>query len=917
MTTTLDKPIVCPVLVGREEQVEALESALARTRDGAGQVLLLPGEAGIGKSRLIAVARARAATEGCLVLLGSCFEPDRTVPYAPVLDLLRAFLAGKPAAEIADLLGPAAPELMRLLPELAECVSPRERGPALDPAQEKLRLFHALCQFVDRLADACPVLFVVEDLHWADETSLEWLLLLARRLASRPILLLFSYREEETTPGLGHLVAELDRARLAAVLRPTPLTADEVAEMVRASLDLHRHGIFVEHRLLRANVVRTIHDLTEGNPFFIEEVLRSLVVAGGVQWSQGGWDWRAAAESPPLLPHTVEEAVQRRAAGLTAAVRRTLTLAAIIGRRFDFALLQDVTGRDEATLLRELKELALAGLIVEESPDLFAFRHALTRAAITAGLLERERQVLHREVAAALERRVAGKVVPPLDDLATHCFMAGDWQKALVYARQAGDRAHAMYAPRAAVEHLTRAMVAASRLGMAPDPALLTKRGRAFEMLGEFDRARDDHEAALHLAHDAEDHRAEWQALLDLGALWAGRDYDQTGAFFQRAVDLAGQLGEPLVRGHSLNRLGNWLTNVGRPDEALEAHHEALALLEAEGDERGTAETLDLLGMAYGLALGDAVAAADHFARAAERFRALDDTRGLVSSLISFIVYACPGTHETFQSSLVQREECIQTLSEALRLAQAIEWPAGEAYAHFTACRALAAYGDFGLALRHGEQALRIATEIDHQQWEVAARLCLGLAYLAMLAPDAAVAQLEAGLALARPLGSAWWGAWGTALLAIAHLQKGLPTDAEAVLAPVLPPGLRPRHAGERWLVWVWGELALALGRPDEALRLADELIASTPGVRRDQPIPALLHLKGKAFLARRRLDEAVEALEAAKQGAAERGQNPLRWQTHCSLARLRRLRKEPAVAQREAAAAHDLFGRLAGTLDA
>jgi DNA-binding CsgD family transcriptional regulator len=206
--------------------------------------------------------------------------------------------------------------------------------------------------------------------------------------------------------------------------------------------------------------------------------------------------------------------------------------------------------------------------------------------------------------------------------------------------------------------------------------------------------------------------------------------------------------------------------------------------------------------------------------------------------------------------------------------------------------------------------------DIEHQQWICAARCILGYAYLAMLAPDAAIPHLDAGCALARDVGSAWWTNWGTAYLALAHLLRGAVAQAEATLAAAMPPDQRPRNAGERWLVWIWGELALAQGRPDSALRVADVLLDSAPGQARGQPIPALLKLKGEALIALGQVDEAEAALREARRGAEERGVRPLLWQVHRAQARLHRARKEYAEARGECATAQEIITALAATID-
>ncbi|MFP5371587.1 MAG: ATP-binding protein, partial [Actinomycetes bacterium] len=315
----LNQPLVCPVLVGREAQVATLARDLDEARRGAGRTILVAGEAGIGKSRLVAAAKVRAAAVGCQVLQGTCFEPDRTLPYAPLLDLMRAFLGAHDPAKVAELLGPAAGELVKLVPELAARLPGLVPTPPLDPEQEKRRLVLALVQVLEGLAAERSLLAVVEDLHWCDETSLEVLHALARRIGTQPILLVLTYRSDEVHPVLRHFLAGLDRERLAVEMPLGRLTADGVEAMVRAIFDLRRP--------VRLDFLEAIYGLTEGNPFFVEEVLKSLVAAGEIFYADGGWDRKPLDQLD--IPRSVQDAVQRRAAALGPSAREVLTLAAV------------------------------------------------------------------------------------------------------------------------------------------------------------------------------------------------------------------------------------------------------------------------------------------------------------------------------------------------------------------------------------------------------------------------------------------------------------------------------------------------------------------------------------------------------------------------------------------------------------
>ena len=209
-------------------------------------------------------------------------------------------------------------------------------------------------------------------------------------------------------------------------------------------------------------------------------------------------------------------------------------------------------------MLPLIKEFIAAQLVVEESAEQFAFRHAMTQQAVYTQLLVRERRVLHRMIGEAMEQLYSTTLDTHLADLAYHFSESDAWEKALEYAQRAGEKAQRLYAPRSAVEQFTRALEAAHHLALAPSPPLYRARGQAYETLGEFDQARADYQQAREAAHTRQDGAGEWQSLLDLGFLWLGRDYERAGAFFRRALDLAQRLADPKLHAHSLNRLGNW-----------------------------------------------------------------------------------------------------------------------------------------------------------------------------------------------------------------------------------------------------------------------------------------------------------------------------------------------------------------------
>ncbi|HZY43897.1 MAG TPA: AAA family ATPase, partial [Anaerolineae bacterium] len=232
MASSIDQSVVCPILIGRASNLDAIDRLIDQAASGAGRVALISGEAGLGKSRLVSEAKSIAALHGLLTLQGGCFEIDRSLPYAPFIDLLRSFFANFSTDQIKRFVDPAALDLSRLLPEFS--ATHNEVSSAIDPEQEKRRLFQALSQFLIQLAATQPLLVVIEDLHWCDDTSLELLAFLARRLNSQPILLLLTYRNDEIDARVNHLLAELDREHIATELVLKRFAQAEVDAMLRA-----------------------------------------------------------------------------------------------------------------------------------------------------------------------------------------------------------------------------------------------------------------------------------------------------------------------------------------------------------------------------------------------------------------------------------------------------------------------------------------------------------------------------------------------------------------------------------------------------------------------------------------------------------------------------------------------------------
>jgi tetratricopeptide (TPR) repeat protein len=907
MTGAYNQPVVCSLLIGRADEIAVFHKRINEVISCSGQVALLCGEAGIGKSRLVAEIKAAAITQGFQSLQGHCFPGDRSCPYAPVLDLLRTVFLHTDVSQLGTFIAPFARELFHLLPEITQLfpdVAHLSSLPTLDPEQEKRRIFAVLARFFLSQAEVRPLLLVVEDIHWGDDISLEFLLYLARHCAGKPLLILLTYRSDEISPSLSHWLAQVDRERLAQEIVLTPFTRSETDTMLQT--------IFALQRSVQEETLDAIYTLTEGNPFFIEESLKALVVAGEISPAQVDWD-----RKPPgklHIPRSIQDSVQQRAQQVSESARYALHLAAVAGRRFDFALLQQVTQHDGQHLLELMKELIAAQLVVEESTGQFAFRHALTRQALYAELLAQERKLLHRTIGETMENLYATELDTHLEDLAYHFYEAGVWEKAFQYAQTAGEKAQRMYAPRAALEHFTRAWEAAHQLHHALPPRFYHERGQVYDTLGKFEQACSDYERALAIAHESHNGLAEWQSLLDLGFLWTGRDYQRAGDYYQQALALARSMDDAATLAHSLNRLGNWHLNAEQPSEALRCHQEALVMFGGLHDRHGLAETLDLLGIASYLN-GDLIQSALYYEQAIAHFRELDERERLPNSLATLM--CCGGMYqtETLIPMAMDFADARARGELAVKIAGEIGSRSDEAYALIRMGVYLGPRGEYARALEVAQRGLAIAQDIEHRQWMTAGHCALGALYLDLLAFAEAKPHLEQALALAQQIGSRRWTRIVPGFLARVLLAQHDVAQAESLLDAALGPDDPTQTIGQRMVWYARAELALARNDPPLALRITDQLLASAVGLSSESNIPHLATLRGEALTKLEQAAEAETILHGARTTALKRGLRPLLWRNAIDLGNLYHAQRRFEEAEHAFATAEELIEEIAGTI--
>jgi DNA-binding SARP family transcriptional activator/energy-coupling factor transporter ATP-binding protein EcfA2 len=458
-------------LVGRDVELARLRREWQRATAGERRLVVLAGEAGIGKSRLAAELARVALDDGGEVLVGHADEEAPT-PYQPFVEALghHPYLL----EAVGRLPEGSRVRLSRLLPEAVPGHPPLPD--AQDQELDRFRLLEAVAALLAELARAAPLLLVLEDLHWADHATLALLLHLARSPVQAPLLVLVTCREQGRAgaPLLAHTLAELRRHRLAEPLALKPLDQAGVDGLVAGYLRQRPPARFA------ASVGRA----TDGNPFLVEELLRQLQETGAIDPGGGRWPQAAAAEQLEV-PQAVREVLAQRLARLPAATAELLGVAAVLGREFEFTLLGRITGWDDEPLLEGVEEALRAGILSERGASWEAsywFRHALIRQALYTTLSLPRRQRLHLRAAEAIE---AGG--PPdatrVATVALHLRLAGplaDPAKAVELSLRASEAAEGVYAWDDAVTHLRAALDLLDRGGGPP-----AERARLAERLGD------------------------------------------------------------------------------------------------------------------------------------------------------------------------------------------------------------------------------------------------------------------------------------------------------------------------------------------------------------------------------------------------------------------------------------------------
>ncbi|HET7047085.1 MAG TPA: AAA family ATPase [Solirubrobacteraceae bacterium] len=573
-------------LVGRRAELALLTDLVRRAADGEGGAALVLGEAGIGKSRLVGEFGRVAREADALVLVGECVDlADAELPYAPIVAALRPVVRDRTEPELTKLFGAARGELARLLPELGDT------APLLPGALGQGRLFELVLGVLSRLGQERPVVLVVEDLHWADAASLDLVAFLIRNQRSERLATVVTARSDELSPEhpTRDRLSEMERSGRARRVELGPLNADEVGEQV----------LGITGTRPTAELIRTLHERAQGNPFFTEELL-----AAGVD---------------EALPAGLRDALLVRVQRLSENGRSVVGAAAVAGRTVDHRLLSAVVALDDTELIGALREAVAHQVLISDGLS-YMFRHALLREAVYGDLVAGERVPLHAAVAGALSERPELATAPTgaAAEIAHHWAAAGEAEPALAASIRAGEDAVRVYAMQEARRHYDRVLDLWDRMD---DPegvsgvsrsTVLTRAAEAHWLAGDEAQPPVLARSALEQPDLARDHAAAARIEERLAIyLWSAGESDAALAAARRAAAWSAAGPPSSHHARALCAEGRMLVMRSRNLEAREPLEEALRIAVEVGARAEQADALNYLGCALSF-LGDYPAAIEH-----------------------------------------------------------------------------------------------------------------------------------------------------------------------------------------------------------------------------------------------------------------------------------------------------------------
>jgi predicted ATPase len=672
--------------VGRQRELGTLKSALEDAAAGRGRVVMLAGEPGIGKTRMVEELAAYAASTGSQVLWGRCYEDSGAPPYWPWIEVTRARIREIEAGQLRQDMGTGAANVAEIVPEVRAKLPSLANLTDLNPEQARFQLFDAMTSFLVNTSQSQPLVLALEDLHWADTSSLRMLEFLGSRISDSRLMVVGAYRDGEVSPEhplsqtLGTLSSE-PSFRLETLRR---FNAEETGSLIEATGGLQP----------TEGLIQKIQAHTEGNPMFVSEVVRLLDERGEL----------GSAEAGLAVPESVRAVTRQRLRGLSSECNQTLIAASIVGKEFDFSLIKRLfPDTSEGGLSETLHEAARASLVAElpQEPGRYQFSHSLIRQALSEELSVTARTQIHAGIAVALEDQYGDEVATHAAELAYHFAQAKaviGVEKLVQYSLLAGNAALNVRAYEEALNHFQIGLAAKGVSLTGQEPALEEEAAALLSGLGHAKMGTSDR---TNIAQGDEIITRAFDYYVDSG--------DSDRAVTIALTNVTGTSGHDLVK-RALTLVPPDSHDAGR----LQARHIIMLRADVDGAQSAFRHALSIAHQQY-------------------------DQELEMQALVNI---ACVDHHNCRNALSLERNR------QAIELAKLVDLPAQEAHARFDLHNALHTTGELEEAAIHAEAILAPAERTRILTWQVRAMLAIQGVHGARGKWESAKKFLDQGLAM-------------------------------------------------------------------------------------------------------------------------------------------------------------------------
>ncbi len=814
------------LLVGREKPLRGLRDCWEKARAGQGQLAFITGEPGIGKTSL--AEQSAAANKPPVLLVGHCQEHAGNPPYHLFSQVLRAYFATIPPEFLDEKARRLLGNFTRLVPEIRQMLPDLPVPPPLEPEQEQLRLIINLTQFIKRATHKRPWLLVLDDLQWADLSSLELLRYLSRHLPSMALMIIGTCRDIELEAG-HPLLETLHGLSNYPTYHHFPLSRLAQKDVSQVLANMWQQPV-------PAAFTAKIYQHTEGNPFYVEEVAKGLVDDGLVIWREGKWHFPTLEKV--RLPPSVQEAVWRRIGHLGRDTQTLLRQAAVLGQVFRFDDLREMSGLSECQVLERLDAALERQLVQEVRGDTeLCFCHAEIHQVLYADLSPLRHRLLHRQAGESLERRAQPEPERFAEELAHHFDEAGEFKRAIGYSIEAARQAQAAYANEAALSWYKRTLEMLDQLG--PEEAARFESlqlsahvglGEVSDLVSRYDEALEHYasaraileaktlETAPSRQRSVERSRRSLADLCRQTARVCERrgEYDRALEWLEKGLSYLDE-NEPSVEIVRIYNLSSWVhTHQGEYEAAQTLLERALGLAQTAHLRKVEAESLRSLGVVCWY-LGDYAGTKHNFEQSLLIYRELGDRRG-ESVMLNNLGVASGDRGDYAEASAY--------FEQALLICREIGDRQGEGRALNNLGDIFQRHGDYAKARAYFEQPLLICREIGDRRGEGLALGNLGLLSHHLGDDEAAREYCQQALLILQEIGNQ--PNQGYVLTYLSHALAGLGLVAEAADAYRQALTLR-RELGELYLTMEplagLARVALAQGDLIQAQAHVDEIL--------------------------------------------------------------------------------------------